>query len=245
LRAQSFKQTRFVFAYEIPRIRRVLRYCSSASGSLLAMATFAPCVAHGLIVRGKLLAALPFPKRYVPEDMFWGFVASSLRHPIVFFPSLDSSQTPGTVSQAFRQLSRWFQGPFLTIRYVRFLKEHHPRVYERERLRVWLMSLFGLYDATVWLATSFVWWFLIAMSLHFGGWIAMLTVVWLLLYEIGVYTLMKRLLPAHQVGPVHVISTLVCGSLLLAVYSLPACYSLFRLVMGSPLTTKTERGVSV
>jgi cellulose synthase/poly-beta-1,6-N-acetylglucosamine synthase-like glycosyltransferase len=241
LRAQAFKQTRFTFAYEIPRIRRVLRYCLGQSRSLLAMATFAPCVAHGLIVRGTLLAALPFQKRYVPEDMFWGFVASSLRHPIVFFASLDSSQTPGTVGQAFGQLSRWFQGPLLTIRYVHFLEEYHPRVYVRERLRVWLMCLFGLYDATVWIATSFIWWFLVAMSVYFGSWIAVLTVIWLVLYEISVYTLMKRFLPERQATPVQVISTLVCGALLLAVYSLPACYSVFKLIVNSPLTTKTER----
>jgi cellulose synthase/poly-beta-1,6-N-acetylglucosamine synthase-like glycosyltransferase len=241
LRAQAVRQTRFSFAYEIPRIRRVYDYCAFGKGRALGSATFAPCIAHGLFVRGSLFASVPFPSGHVVEDMFWGFLLTARKEPIRCMPCLDSAEIPMTVKGVFKQMARWFQGPFSTFHYARWIQRHEPKVFEQHRLRIRKLQMFGLYDAFVWAITLPVIGYLVLASVVFGPIVAVPFVAWIALYQMAGILIMRRYVPSSERTAWNTTITALFGVLALAVYSFAAHYSIVRLLLGRSLYFKTER----
>lgn len=241
LKAQALKQTRFIFAYEIPRIRRVFQYCSGKHYSWLGGITYAPCIAHGLFVRVAFLKKIPFPKNYTPEDMYWGYLVSCHKESIVPLPSLDSSETPDSVKQIFLQLARWFRGPFFSYKYLRCLQKDYRSTYHRSRVRSHLITLFALFDGLNWLATSTLTFFYFLMGFVFGTpvWLALL--LFLFLYQYGCMLILKRFTDLRLLNVRDRFLTIVFGVVIILFHSIPAYYSLWQLFRHKTVNTKTER----
>ena len=239
LRAQALKQTRFILAHEIPRIQRVFRATMGASRCFLDKATYAPTIGHGLFVRASYLDTMRFPKGYTPEDMFWGFLVTSMNEPIVFIPSLDRSETPDSIRKLFFQLASWFKGPLLSFKYQRFLRAKYPQVFRQHRTRVLAMCLFALADAAYWLGTSFfVWQCILACILW--DWMIVLFAAFILVHLAGSICVVDRSLECDlTLGQKLVISAF--SILVLLVYSIPPIFTLVQLARGKTVFHKTER----
>lgn len=240
LKAQALKQTRFILAHEIPRIQRVFKATSGRSKGLLDRATYAPTIGHGLFVRVSFLDEVRFPPRHTPEDMFWGFLVTSLGEPIVFIPSLDRSETPDSIRKLFHQLASWFKGPLLGFTYRRFLRESFPKAFKRNRTRVTLMSLFALADAASWLATSFLMWLCI-IACVLWNWMVPLFIMLIIVHLAGIILIMDRNLPREYLTLTEKLVVSVFSILVLFVYSAPAIFALMRMAQGRVVFHKTER----
>lgn len=241
LKAQALKQTRFIFAYEIPRILRVYKFCSQKSRGFFDMATYAPCISHGLFVRVSLLKKIPFPEKYTPEDMFWGFLVSNFQEPIVFIPSLDVSETPDSIKKVFYQLARWFQGPFLGFRYKKFLKNYYNEIYNKNKIRAHLISFFSIMDGLNWLLTSTVLYVYIYMIFLFGWPVFILVMLFIILYQYGNLLLINELLPKNAVTFPKKLTIFLFGIIVMLFHSIPAYFSLWNIISYKNIQVKTER----
>ncbi len=235
LRSQALKQTRFSLAYEIPRIIRVYDYTSGRNKNLFNKITYAPTAGHGLFVRVEFLKRVKFPLNYTPEDMFWGFLVSSMNEPIIFIPSLDNSETPNSIKKVFFQLASWFKGPALVLRYKKYAKEHYRQF---DSTRANFMSFFALYDSGIWLMTSFIVYLGIIGSIIFGFPILILFLLFLLLYQLSILIIANNCL---KLTLTENIILLFFGIIIMMFHSIPAIYSLTSLLFKKPIYNKTER----
>ncbi|KPK32130.1 MAG: hypothetical protein AMS24_04925 [Chlamydiae bacterium SM23_39] len=242
LKAQSLKQTRFIFSYEIPRIIRVYNYCSGKKKSFLNYCTYAPSVAHGLFARVSLLQKIKFPSNYTPEDMFWGFIISCLKEPIAFLPSLDNSETPDSIKKVFLQLASWFKGPFLSHRYRRFVKKYYTSHYKQNRLRIYMISYFAVWDAINWLMTSALVYLYVIMGFLYGWPIWILLILFFIMYEYGCFMIINQFISSKNlINFREKFLIFFSGILILLFHSLPAYYSIWKLLRGVEVVNKTER----
>lgn len=241
LRAHAVRQTRFSFAYEIPRIRRVYDYCAFGKGGALGSVTFAPCIAHGLFVRGSVCASVPFPSGYNVEDMFWGFLLSARKEPVRCMPSLDRAEIPMSVGAVFKQMARWFQGPFLTFKYAAWMRRHEPNIFEEYRARIRKLQWFGLYDACVWAITLPVLCYLTAASFMYGEVVAVPFLIWISLYQLAGILTMRRYVPSREMTVWNTSMTALFGVVALSLYSLAAHYAIVQILLRRSLYFKTER----
>ncbi len=235
------RQTRFAFAYEIPRIQRVYDYSTSRNITMLSTCTYAPCIAHGLYVKHSLLEEVPFPADFFSEDMAWGFLMASRREPIELLDCVDWSEIPASTSQAFAQMARWFQGPYLAGRYVRFIRDKQPHTYKLNRSRIHLLFCFALYDALVWLLTFPVILFFVAMSLTFGLPVLVPFMIFIVLYQLGAITLVRHFVPRSELSILELIGIALCIPVALGMYSCAGLYGCLRTFGGNTLYGKTER----
>lgn len=241
LQALAARQTRFAFAYEIPRIQRVYGYSTSRDTTMLSSCTYAPCVAHGLFVKHSLLEEAPFPADFFVEDMAWGFLMAARREPIALLGCVDWSEIPASAGQAFAQMARWFQGPYLAGRYVRFVRDKQPLTYRLNQLRIHLLYCFALYDALIWLLTFPIILFFAAMSLTFGLSVLAPFLIFLGLYQLGAIKLIRHFIPRSEFSILELICVALCIPLALGMYSSAGLYGWLRTLGGNMLYGKTER----
>lgn len=239
LKAAAVEQTRFTLAHEIPRIRREYKFCTASRG-LLNSVTYAHCAGHGLFIRASYLEQIKLPSNYYPEDMFYGFIASSLREPILPLPVLDNSEMPILIRDLFLQRASWFLGPFLGQRYRRYVKSKYSDVYKKNRLRIWAISIYATYLGVKWLLTSFVGLLLIVLFLFYDD----IVVRSLALTFFATYTLSYYFILSHYsilwgiAGVVknrprltHRLLVSFFGIFYLLFHSIPACYALFGIII--------------
>jgi len=157
LRGSAVRATRFVLAFEIPRLLNKLAFYNRSSllRRLVGMWTYAHCVGHGLFVRLDLVHTVRFPPRAILEDMFYGFILNDLREPVVPLPVLDVAEVPTSISQLFYQMARWFWGPGLTVSYYWYVRERYTQKNSPKLIRV-LPAVAGVMYAMSWLGTSAV-----------------------------------------------------------------------------------------
>jgi cellulose synthase/poly-beta-1,6-N-acetylglucosamine synthase-like glycosyltransferase len=241
LQALAARQTRFAFAYEIPRIQRVYDYSTARDRALLSSCTYAPCIAHGLFVKHSLAEEVPFPTHFFSEDMAWGFLMAARQEPIALLGCVDWSEIPASTSQAFAQMARWFQGPYFAGRYVRFVREEQPHIYERNRRRINLLYSFALYDAFVWLVTFPLIVLFAVMSFKFGLSVLVPYLIFLSLYELGAIRLIRHFIPRHEVSTLELMCIALCIPLALVIYSSAGIYGCLRTLGRNTLYGKTER----
>lgn len=156
LQAQALRATRFVFAYELPRIVNQLAYYNRKHSwrSVVGSFTYAHCVGHGLFLRASFAQSIPFPPNVVLEDMFYGFILNYLREPIIPVPVLTNCEIPSSIKQMFIQNSRWFLGPSRCLLYLQYAREKYPKF--RNDFRNYGLLLFGYYTTLIWILMSFI-----------------------------------------------------------------------------------------
>lgn len=241
LQALAARQTRFAFAYEMPRIQRVFDYSTSQDTSILGSCTYAPCIAHGLFIKHSLAEEVPFPTNFFSEDMAWGFIMAARKEPIALLGCVDWSEIPASIGQAFAQMARWVQGPYFAGRYVRLVRETQPHIYRLNRRRIHLLHAFALYDALVWLVTFPLILFFAAMSFTFGVTVLLPFIVFLGLYQAGAVKLVRRFIPRNDLSTLELMGVALCIPIALAIYSFAGIYGCLRTLGGKTLRGKTER----
>jgi len=107
--AGALRANRFVLAYEVPRLRNRLH--PNPAKRRLSSLVYTHVTGHGLCVRLSLLARLPFPAHSPLEDMHYSFLLNTHQVPMVPVAALDAAAVPDTLTEQFRQATRWFYGP--------------------------------------------------------------------------------------------------------------------------------------
>lgn len=118
-RCATLRANRFVYLYELPRIRR--RLCMDPT-DVVAACTYAHVTGHGLAIRDSYLRRYPFPAHTIMEDMFYGFLLNSRGEAVIPVPSVDEAEVPNGLREDFLQAARWFAGPARGVLYC-----VHPR----------------------------------------------------------------------------------------------------------------------
>lgn len=225
LKAAAVEQTRFTLAHEIPRIRREYKYCTTNLG-LLNSITYAHCVGHGLIIRASYLSQNKFPSNYYPEDMFYGFIVSALKEPIIPLPVLDNSEMPLTIKSLFAQRAAWFLGPALGEKYRRYVKNQFYDIYRKDKLRISALSIYATLLAVKWALSSFIC-FLMLFLLIFSHnlIISILVLLFFLSYICSFYLILKNYKILWEMAGGKEDKPKLIESLLISVFSIP--YLLF------------------
>jgi cellulose synthase/poly-beta-1,6-N-acetylglucosamine synthase-like glycosyltransferase len=208
---------------------------------MLSACTYAPCIAHGLYVKHSLLEEAPVPEDFFSEDMAWGFLMASRREPIELLACVDWSEIPASVRQAFAQMARWFQGPYLAGRYVKFIRDKQPHTYKLNQSRIHLLFYFALYDALIWLLTFPLILFFVAMSFIFGLSVLVPFLIFIGLYQLGAIKLVRHFVPRSELSILELIGVALCIPVALGVYSCAGLYGCLRTLGGNTLYGKTER----
>ncbi|MBN1172924.1 MAG: hypothetical protein JXA67_12180 [Micromonosporaceae bacterium] len=112
----AVRASRFVLAYEIPRLRNRLH--RARWRRWLAAGVYSHVTGHGMCLRLSLVAGLPLPARSPLEDMHYSFLLCSRREAMVPVASLDVAEVPASLSTQFGQLTRWVAGPARLRRYL-------------------------------------------------------------------------------------------------------------------------------
>lgn len=246
LKAAAVEQTRFTLAYEIPRIRREYKYCTTHSG-LLNSITYAHCVGHGLIIRASYLEQIKLPSNYYPEDMFYGFIISALKEPIILLPVLDNSEMPITIKSLFLQRAAWFLGPFFGEKYRRYVKNKYHDIYKKDKLRISALSIYATSFSTKWALTSSIS-LLLLLLLFFSNnlVISILVLLFFLSYIYSFYLILSNYKILWEIagskegnlGSIEKLLVSIFSIFYLLFHSLPAYYILLKMLIKRIISEK-------
>lgn len=234
LKIVAIAQTRFTFAHEIPRIFRKMYN----KVSLLERITYAHCVGHGLFIRSSFLSKVPLPENYYPEDMFYWYILSCIWEPIVSLSVFDNSNMPTSFKHLFLQRSKRFLWPFLSIKYLKYLKHHYTTSYKRNLLYTFLVTAYSLFNSLEWIFTSIIFFYLVYLFFLWSSILTVLSLVTFLTYMLSYLLLLRNINLLEKLWWVKITKyslheyTLIIlfSPIYLLFHSLPAIFRIFQMI---------------
>jgi cellulose synthase/poly-beta-1,6-N-acetylglucosamine synthase-like glycosyltransferase len=166
LMANAMRANRFVYAYEIPRLRNKLSYYFKKINFkyIAGLTTYAHCVGHGLALRVDFARQYRFPTEIIMEDMIYGYILNYNKIPVVSIPVFDYAEVPNSISVLFKQMSRWFLGPSRFLFYYSYCKNNYKN--SRSKLSHFFLNLSCFIISLTWAVTTPVYILLIFTCLY-------------------------------------------------------------------------------
>jgi hypothetical protein len=146
LMANAVLHSRWTLAHEIPRLLRQSFFINHFKKRFF----LSHCVGHGLFLRLDFLKKIKaMPTITMTEDLFFGYILSSLGEAINPVPVLEKAEAPATFMSALKQKYVWFFGPMDHLSYENFFKDKFPN-YSSLLILKWF-SFQGILPALAWL----------------------------------------------------------------------------------------------
>ncbi|MFA7717856.1 MAG: hypothetical protein WC875_04025 [Candidatus Absconditabacterales bacterium] len=239
LQIVAVAQTRFTLAHEIPRILRKI-----VSGSWFDQITYAHCVSHGLFIRYPFLEKVPMPSNYYPEDMFYGYLLSCIKEPIIPIYAFDNSNMPVDIKSLFIQRSKWFLGPFLSFTYLSYLKNNFRKEYNKNYFHAIMITLYSFFNAGEWICTTFVLLFILSMLFYgsilmiIGSILILISYMYSYIYIIFNIDILSHVggRPIHKKSLIKNIGIVLGSPIYLVFHSLPAFKKMIEMAVQSKKT---------
>lgn len=143
--ANAILHSRWTLAHEIPRLLRQSFFINHFNKRIF----LAHCVGHGLFLRGDFLQKIKtIPTITVTEDLFFGYILSSLGEPINPLPVFENAEAPSTFLTAMKQKYVWFFGPADHFSYEKFFRDRFPN--SSNFLALKWFTFQGILPAVIW-----------------------------------------------------------------------------------------------
>jgi hypothetical protein len=227
--AEALRANRYVFAYEIPRLRNRLNP-PNLWQQIISRLKYVHITGHGLCIRMNFLSQLPFPRGVTLEDMHYSFILCSLKVPIVVVADLDRASVSKSIFIRFKQLTRWFYGPGRFLQYLADIRV-------KRNIETYLITLNAAYAAIEWMLCSILPFFLILLFIKNGFLIKIIIATIILIYTFQLLIIKTSL---NYYKDTHSIDLLMYP-IALVMFGIAGIFGCWSLISGVYITGKTER----
>lgn len=160
LLANAVLHSRWTLSHEIPRLLKQSFFINHFKKKIF----LSHCVGHGLFLRGDLLKEIEsMPAFTVTEDLFFGYILSSLGESINPIPVLENSQSPESFYSSLKQKYVWFFGPLDHLSYEKYVRNNFFGKISWLNLK-W-MTFQGLLPAVAWFLMGWLFLFIFVYPL--------------------------------------------------------------------------------